>query len=146
MSWKRFTHFCICRENDLRTFVYVMKTIYFLFAHMSRKNLRISSGKFLRVKVCRLESWDFLGLCVTPRDGTGSPTCSCGFGSYPKASFYPSASKPVRCVRFGRGGGEVVSGYSILMDPGLFSHDQEGMGRNMESNDVSGSSIFLIAG
>ena len=24
----------------------------------------------------------------------------------------------------------------ILMDPGLFSHDQEGMGRNMESNDV----------
>ena len=26
-----------------------------------------------------------------------------------------------------------------------FSHDQEGMGRNMESNDVSGSSIFLLA-
>ena len=42
----------------------------------------------------------------------------------------------------GRG---VLSGYSILMDPGLFSHDQEGMGRDMESNDVSGSSIFLLA-
>ena len=33
----------------------------------------------------------------------------------------------------------------ILMDPGLFSHDQEGMGRNMESNNVCGSSIFLLA-
>ena len=41
MSQKRFTHFWhLCRGNDLRT----------------------SSGKFLRVKVCRPESCDFLGL------------------------------------------------------------------------------------
>ena len=48
MSWERFTHFWhTCRG----------------------KNLRTSSGKFLRVKVCRPESWDFLGLCI--KDGTG---------------------------------------------------------------------------
>ena len=33
----------------------------------------------------------------------------------------------------------------ILMDLGLFSHDQEGMGRNMGYNNVFGSSIFLLA-
>ena len=32
---------------------------------MSPKNLRTLSGKFLRVKFCRPESWDFLGLCGT---------------------------------------------------------------------------------
>ena len=33
------------------------------FWHTCRgQNLRTLSGKFLRVKVCRLESWDFLGL------------------------------------------------------------------------------------
>ena len=47
MSQKRFTHFWhLCRGNDLRT----------------------SSGKFLRVKVCRPESCDFLGLCHTVPD------------------------------------------------------------------------------
>ena len=43
MSRNQFTHFWHkCRENNLRTL----------------------SGKFLRVKFCRPESWDFLGLCV----------------------------------------------------------------------------------
>ena len=47
MSQKRFTHFWhLCCGNDLRT----------------------SSGKFLRVKVCRPESCDFLGLCGGPMD------------------------------------------------------------------------------
>ena len=45
MSRNQFTHFWHkCRENNLRTL----------------------SGKFLRVKFCRPESWDFLGLCWPP--------------------------------------------------------------------------------
>ena len=47
-------------RNDLHTFLYAVNAIYALLAYMSRnKNLRTSSGKFLRVKVCRPESWDF---------------------------------------------------------------------------------------
>ena len=59
------------------TLKHVAKTIYALlymsqkrftrFWHTCReKNLRTSSGKFLRVKVCQPESWDFLGLCSPP--------------------------------------------------------------------------------
>ena len=45
-SQERFTYF-----------FYVVKAIYALLASMSRnENLRTSSGKFLRVKVCRPES------------------------------------------------------------------------------------------
>ena len=62
MSWKRFTHFCICCESDLRTF-YMSWKWFTHFKQMCRgKNLRTLSGKFLRVKVCRLESLNFLGL------------------------------------------------------------------------------------
>ena len=42
--------------SDSHTFVYVVKTIYALLAHMSWKKLRASSGKFLLVKICRPES------------------------------------------------------------------------------------------
>ena len=43
MSQKRFTNIWhMCRGNDLRA----------------------SSGKFLRIKVCRPEILDFLGLCI----------------------------------------------------------------------------------
>ena len=55
MSQKRFTHFWhLCCGNDLRT----------------------SSGKFLRVKVCRPESCDFLGLCCT------APNCQLQHSCY----------------------------------------------------------------
>ena len=54
--------------NDSRNFLYVVKAIYAILAYMSRnKNLRTSSGKFLRVKVCRPERWDFLGLLPWPQ-------------------------------------------------------------------------------
>ena len=44
--------------------IYVAKAIYALLAHFCRKNnLRTPSGKFLRVKFCRPESFDFLCLC-----------------------------------------------------------------------------------
>ena len=50
--------------------VFVVKTIYVLFWRICRENdLRASSGKFLRVKVCQPESFDFLGLCPTPHRG-----------------------------------------------------------------------------
>ena len=39
--------------GTIYTLLNVMKMIYALLAPMSQKNLRISSGKFLRVKVCR---------------------------------------------------------------------------------------------
>ena len=39
-----------------------------------------------------------------------------------------------------------ISSTWILMDLGLFSHDHEGMGKNMGSKDVCGSSIFFLAG
>ena len=43
--------------------IYVTKAIYALLAHFCRENdLRASSGKFLRVKLCRPESLDFLCL------------------------------------------------------------------------------------
>ena len=51
---KRFTHFW---------HIYVAKAIYVLWAHICREYvLRTPSGKFLRVKFCRLESFDFLCL------------------------------------------------------------------------------------
>ena len=43
-------------SKDLRTFLYVVKQVYALLTHMLWKKSRTSSGKFLRVKVCRLES------------------------------------------------------------------------------------------
>ena len=49
--------------------MYVAKAIYALLAHTCRGNdLRTPSGKFLRVKFCRPEIWDFLCLWrgVTP--------------------------------------------------------------------------------
>ena len=43
---------------------YIAKAIYALLAHICRKNdLRTPSGKFLRVKFCRPESFDFLCPC-----------------------------------------------------------------------------------
>ena len=46
--------------------IYVTKAIYALLALFCRENdLRASSGKFLRVKYCRPESFDFLCLWYT---------------------------------------------------------------------------------
>ena len=52
--------------------LYVAKAIYTLLAHICRENdLRTPSGKFLRVRFCRPESFDFLCLCLVP------PSSSC---------------------------------------------------------------------
>ena len=43
--------------------IYVAKAIYALLPHICRENdLRTPSGKFLRVKFCQPESFDFLCL------------------------------------------------------------------------------------
>ena len=42
--------------------IYVAKAVMHFWHICHRNDLRDSSGKFLRVKVCRPESWDFLGL------------------------------------------------------------------------------------
>ena len=49
--------------DNLRTLVHVGKKRFTRFWHTCRENnSRTPSGKFLRVKVCQPESWDFLGL------------------------------------------------------------------------------------
>ena len=46
--------------------IYVARAIYAILAHICRENdLRAPSGKFLPVKFCRPERFDFLCLCKT---------------------------------------------------------------------------------
>ena len=51
-------------QLEVERFIYVAKASYALLARFCRKNnLRTLSGKFLHVKFCRPESFDFLCLC-----------------------------------------------------------------------------------